>query len=61
MFGKRQQQRNWGYPGGYGYGSCSPCGYGGYGYGGYGYGGGGVFALIVVLFILLIIIGATLR
>ncbi|MCA1031490.1 YjcZ family sporulation protein [Bacillus timonensis] len=34
------------------------CGYyGGYGYGGYGYGGG--FALIVVLFILLIIIGAS--
>jgi hypothetical protein len=64
MFGKRQQQRNWGYPG-YGSGCCNPCG--GYGYGGgygggYGYGsGGGVFALIVVLFILLIIIGATLR
>ncbi|WP_110927790.1 YjcZ family sporulation protein [Bacillus massiliglaciei] len=46
----------------YGYGSC----YGGYGYGG-GYGGGGYggcgfgsgFALIVVLFILLIIIGAS--
>ncbi|MDM5318319.1 YjcZ family sporulation protein [Fictibacillus sp. b24] len=55
MFGKRQQQRNWGYPG-YGYGCYTPCGYG------YkGYGGGGVFALIVVLFILLIIIGATLR
>jgi len=35
--------------GGYGYG-------GGFGYGGYGYGGG--FALIVVLFILLIIVGA---
>ncbi len=39
------------------------CGYGGYGYGGYGYGGGGYgfgsgFALIVVLFILLIIVGA---
>ena len=36
-------------------------GYGGYGYGGYGYGGrgfGGGFALIIVLFILLIIIGA---
>ncbi|SEN85696.1 conserved hypothetical tiny transmembrane protein [Mesobacillus persicus] len=32
-------------------------GYGGYGYGGYGAGGG--FALIVVLFILLIIIGAS--
>nr|WP_081415956.1 YjcZ family sporulation protein [Peribacillus kribbensis] len=34
----------------------------GYGYGGYGYGGGGYaggFALIVVLFILLIIIGAS--
>lgn len=38
---------------GYGYGCC---GYGGYGYGGCGYGGG--FALIVVLFILLIIVGA---
>ena len=43
----------------YGYG-----GYGGYGgCGGYGYGGGvgfgGGFALIVVLFILLIIIGAS--
>ncbi|WP_338472367.1 YjcZ family sporulation protein [Niallia sp. XMNu-256] len=37
-------------------------GVGGYGYGGYGYGGGfrGGFALIVVLFILLIIVGATL-
>jgi uncharacterized protein (TIGR01732 family) len=37
-------------------------GYGGYGCGGYGYGGyryGGGFALIVVLFILLIIIGAS--
>ena len=36
-------------------------GYGGYGYGGYGYGGcgfGSGFALIIVLFILLIIIGA---
>ncbi|WP_407639803.1 YjcZ family sporulation protein [Bacillus sinesaloumensis] len=36
-------------------------GYCGYGYGGYGYGGhgfGGGFALIVVLFILLIIVGA---
>ncbi|MED1204470.1 YjcZ family sporulation protein [Heyndrickxia acidicola] len=36
--------------------------YGGYGYGGYGYGGYGMgssFALIVVLFILLIIVGAT--
>ncbi|MCM2535283.1 YjcZ family sporulation protein [Neobacillus pocheonensis] len=31
-------------------------GYGGYGYGGVGFGGG--FALIVVLFILLIIVGA---
>lgn len=39
--------------GGCGYG-CG--GYGGYGYGGYGYGRG--FALIVVLFILLIIVGA---
>lgn len=36
--------------GGYGFGGC--CGYGG----GVGYGGG--FALIVVLFILLIIVGA---
>jgi hypothetical protein len=34
-------------------------GYGGYGYGGYGYGGGFNFALIVVLFILLIIVGAS--
>ncbi|AIE61758.1 sporulation protein YjcZ [Bacillus methanolicus] len=35
-------------------------GYGGYGYGGYGYGGfGGGFALIIVLFILLIIIGCS--
>ena len=39
----------------FGYGG----GYGGYGYGGYGGGGfGGGFALIIVLFILLIIIGA---
>jgi len=37
-----------------GFGCCS---YGGYGYGG-GFGGG--FALIAVLFILLIIVGATL-
>lgn len=37
----------------YGYGGF---GYGGCGYGGFGYGGG--FALIVVLFILLIIVGA---
>lgn len=42
----------WGY-GGFGYGGC---GCGGFGYGGFGYGGG--FALIVVLFILLIIVGA---
>ncbi|GKU80763.1 MULTISPECIES: YjcZ family sporulation protein [Niallia] len=42
--------------GGYGYGAGY--GYGGCGYaGGVGYGGG--FALIVVLFILLIIVGAT--
>jgi len=34
-------------------------GYGGYGYGGYGYGGGSTFVLIVVLFILLIIVGAS--
>ncbi|WP_042462406.1 YjcZ family sporulation protein [Neobacillus dielmonensis] len=39
--------------GGFGYGGC---GCGGFGYGGFGYGGG--FALIVVLFILLIIVGA---
>jgi uncharacterized protein (TIGR01732 family) len=38
----------------FGYGGFGGCG--GYGYGGFGYGGG--FALIVVLFILLIIIGA---
>jgi uncharacterized protein (TIGR01732 family) len=37
-----------------GYGCC-----GGYGYGGYGYGGGSTFVLIVVLFILLIIVGAS--
>ncbi|WP_083978739.1 YjcZ family sporulation protein [Bacillus alveayuensis] len=49
--------------GGYGYGQGYKCGgyscggYGGYGYGGYGHGCG--FALIVVLFILLIIVGAT--
>ena len=43
---------------GYGYGGgFGGCGYGGYGYGGCGFGGG--FALIVVLFILLIIIGCT--
>ncbi|MGG1680003.1 sporulation protein YjcZ [Neobacillus sp. NRS-1170] len=41
--------------GGYGHGGCG-FGYGGYGYGGCGFGGG--FALIVVLFILLIIVGA---
>ncbi len=40
---------------GYGYGGWG-YGCGGYGYGGYGYGKG--FALIVVLFILLIIVGA---
>ncbi|MBA2870453.1 uncharacterized protein (TIGR01732 family) [Anoxybacillus calidus] len=41
-------------PFGYGYG------WGGYGYGGHGYGGyfGHSFVLIVVLFILLIIVGA---
>jgi len=43
-----------GYPGGFGCGGFG----GGYG-GGYGYGGGRSFALIVVLFILLIIIGAS--
>jgi uncharacterized protein (TIGR01732 family) len=37
----------------FGYGGC---GYGGYGYGGCGFGRG--FALLIVLFILLIIIGA---
>lgn len=35
------------------------CGYGGYGYGGGGCGFGSGFALIIVLFILLIIIGAS--
>lgn len=40
--------------GGYGYGGYGGCGYGAVG--GAGYGGG--FALIVVLFILLIIVGA---
>ncbi|MFC3883979.1 YjcZ family sporulation protein [Bacillus songklensis] len=44
-----------GFFGGYGYGYPG-YGYGGAGYGGCGYGGG--FALIVVLFILLIIVGA---
>jgi uncharacterized protein (TIGR01732 family) len=45
--------------GGYGYDGCCGMGYGGYGYGGgFGFGFGG-FALIVVLFILLIIIGAS--
>ncbi len=43
----------------FGFGSCQGYGYGGYdggfGYGGFGHGGG--FALIVVLFILLIIVG----
>nr|MDF9459172.1 YjcZ family sporulation protein [Bacillus pumilus] len=43
----------YGYGGGYGGGCCYPS-YGG----GYGYGGGRTFALIVVLFILLIIVGA---
>ncbi|CAI8916107.1 YjcZ family sporulation protein [Priestia megaterium] len=41
--------------GGYGGGCC----YGGYGYGGGGCGFGSGFALIIVLFILLIIIGAS--
>jgi uncharacterized protein (TIGR01732 family) len=43
---------------GFGYGGFGGygCGYGYGGYGGYGYGRG--FALIVVLFILLIIVGA---
>ncbi|MDA3129783.1 YjcZ family sporulation protein [Aliibacillus thermotolerans] len=47
-----------GYSCGYGFGSggYGGGGYGGYGCGGYGFGGG--FALIVVLFILLIIVGA---
>ncbi|MEN0659788.1 YjcZ family sporulation protein [Caldifermentibacillus hisashii] len=39
------------------YGCHGGYGYGGYG-GGYGFGGGRWFALIVVLFILLIIVGA---
>jgi uncharacterized protein (TIGR01732 family) len=39
-----------------GYGGFGGYGYGGYGYGGFGYGRG--FALIVVLFILLVIVGA---
>ncbi|AIE59103.1 YjcZ family sporulation protein [Bacillus methanolicus] len=40
------------------WGSCG-AGYGGYGYDGAGYGGiGSNFALIVVLFILLIIVGS---
>jgi uncharacterized protein (TIGR01732 family) len=45
----------------YGYGRYGYGGYGGHGYGGYGGGGGfgSSFALIVVLFILLIIVGAT--
>ena len=45
--------------GGLGYGGYGGYGYGGYGCGGYpGYGGYGYnFALIVVLFILLIIVG----
>ncbi|EKN71209.1 YjcZ family sporulation protein [Schinkia azotoformans] len=42
--------------GGFG-GGC--CGYGGFGYGGCGFGYGRGFALIVVLFILLIIVGAS--
>lgn len=41
----------------YGYGGGCGC-YGGYGYGGGCGGFGGGFALIVVLFILLIIVGA---
>ncbi|MFZ7944257.1 MULTISPECIES: YjcZ family sporulation protein [Bacillaceae] len=40
----------------FGYGGYGGYGYGGCGYGGFGFGGG--FALIVVLFILLIIVGA---
>lgn len=40
---------------GYGYGGCGF----GYGYGGYGGCGFGGFALLIVLFILLIIIGAS--
>ncbi|MBU8877551.1 YjcZ family sporulation protein [Bacillus sp. FJAT-29790] len=41
----------------FGYGGYGGCGYGGVGFGGCGFGGG--FALIVVLFILLIIVGAS--
>lgn len=46
--------------GGYGYGGSQAGGYGYGSQGGYGggYGAGGGFALIVVLFILLIIVGA---
>jgi uncharacterized protein (TIGR01732 family) len=40
----------------FGYGGFGGYGCGGFGYGGVGFGGG--FALIVVLFILLIIVGA---
>lgn len=46
----------------YGYGEFgNPCCYEGYGYGGYegGYGLGSTFVLIIVLFILLIIVGAS--
>jgi len=41
----------------YGYGGYGGCGYGGGGFGGGCGFGGGSFALIVVLFILLIIVG----
>lgn len=43
---------------GFGYGGYGGYGCGGYGYGGGYYGAGKGFALIVVLFILLIIVGA---
>jgi len=45
--------------GGYQGGCQGGGGYGGGGYGGGGYGFGSGFALLVVLFILLIIVGAT--
>lgn len=43
----------------FGYGGCGGFGYGGAGFAGGGFCGGNPFVLIVVLFILLIIVGAT--